>query len=111
MEKLCMQTAFVEDLLFPELAKKHEHIAAKYARQKADKIERGELDALCEKQRRYYEANRERIRERKRQYYQRNKEEIAAKQKAYQEANRERRNEQQRHHRKALAALAAAAVL
>ena len=92
-------TAFVEDLLFPDLAKKREHIAAKYARQKRDKQAAGTWEAQREKARKYHEDNRERIKARKALYYQQNKERIAAQQKAYREANKERRNEWQRERR------------
>ena len=100
-------TAFVEDLLFPELAKKREHIAAKYARQKRDKQAAGTWEAQREKARKYQEENRERIKARRAAHYQKHKAEILAKQKEYQQANRHRRNEWQRERRhNALAAAA-----
>lgn len=77
------QIEFDDELCFPSLAKKREHYATKYARQKADKMSAGTWEQEQAKQKEYYEANRERIRARKAAYYQANKERISAAQKDY----------------------------
>ena len=45
--------------------------------------------ALAERQRRYYEANKEAVAERNRRYYEANKEALAERQRRYREANKE----------------------
>ena len=51
---------------------------------------------IAEKQRAYYEANKDEIAEKKRAYYEANKDEIAEKQRAYREANKDEIAEKQR---------------
>ena len=74
---------FVDNLLFPHIVKKKEKAAAKYARQKAAKVESGEIEKVREKARKYQQENAEKIKARRADYYQKNKERIAARQKAY----------------------------
>ena len=54
----------------------------------------------AERQRQYYEANREKVAERQRRYYEAHKDEVAEYQRQYREANREKAAEYQRQYRR-----------
>ena len=56
---------------------------------------------IVEKQRAYYEANKDSLAERRRAYYEANKDSIAEKQRAYRKANKDSIAEKQRAYRKA----------
>ena len=88
-----------ERLLFPEVYKEKDKRNARNRRLMERKAETGELAELKEKQRRYYEENREKIKARKAEWYRQNRERILAQQREYQAANRQRRNEWQRERR------------
>lgn len=77
------QTQFIEDLLFPEQAKRRERDRELNAARKAAMIERGEYEQARSKERQYTEANREKIKARKAAWYQANRERITAQQREY----------------------------
>ena len=57
--------------------------------------------AVAERQRRYYEANKEAVAERQRRYYEANKEAVAERNRRYREANKEAVAEYKRRYREA----------
>ena len=79
------QVDFDDELLFPQKAKEVEKRKVKVARQRENYIATGRIEERREKQRKYQEENKERIKARRAAYYQANKERIAAHQKAYRE--------------------------
>lgn len=58
-------------------------------------------DKVAEKKRKYNEANKDKIAERKRKYYEANREKIEERQRKYREANSEKIEERQRKYREA----------